>query len=301
MKNDHVTLLLTGATGSIGQDLQNELLRNSYNLIIVTKSVQNRPQSPSRTYVCADMRNKNELQQALATHTFDSVIHAAAVTRSHDEKEYYAVNVEGTRNLLEICTERNISRFVYVSSRAHTEMGGAYAKSKMLAEKEVRASHLPWIILAPAEVYGGSSREAIATLSGFIKKWRVAPIIGTGLYTLAPLYIEDFVHAVLASLQSGKVGSEYVLAGPEEITYKELVVRLERILGVRAWKVHIPLFVLRLLARIAQCTGSTTIVNDQIDRLIHEKPSNIEAARQDLHFNPISLDAGLKRISHTIV
>ena len=62
-----------------------------------------------------------------ATSGIDTVIHLAVMTHSPSREDYFKVNVEGTKNLLEASIRNKISRFIYMSSGAAHPQGGAYS------------------------------------------------------------------------------------------------------------------------------------------------------------------------------
>lgn len=84
-----------------------------------------------------------------------TVVHLAAVTHSNREENYFKVNKEGTKNLLDACNRNGVKRFIYVSSRAAHPKGGGYSESKFQAEELVKSSGLSRIILRPATKFPG--------------------------------------------------------------------------------------------------------------------------------------------------
>jgi NADH dehydrogenase len=195
---------------------------------------------------------------------------------------YERVNVTGTANLLALLAEHGTERFIYMSSRASRADCGAYGASKDRAAALVRASPIPSIILEPGEVYGGSSADALSSVVRLATRFgivlRVAPA------TLAPVHIDDVIAATVATLSVPATGQTYVLTGPETLTLTEIGERATS--GRFALHVYVPTWALRVLARIAQIAGSTSIVEDQVDRYLCEKPSDSSSARRDLGFSP---------------
>ena len=100
-----------------------------------------------------------------------AVVHAAAWTGGPElsPEAGYRVNVEGTRNVLGAARVPGVERFIYISSVAvygvngapfvdesmpTPPVGQAYSDSKIAAEKLVRGSGLPYVIIRPASTYG---------------------------------------------------------------------------------------------------------------------------------------------------
>ena len=283
------TVLVTGATGEIGGALLGRLLPRAEVRVL---SRRPRPSSGTARWIAGDLRDPGSL--ARACDGADRVLHMAALTHSRRRAAYYRVNTDGTANLLRAAADAEVRRFVHVSTRAIGADGGAYSHSKELAERQVEASGLPWVILRPAEVYGGG-RDPIAGLARALAERAFAPILGDGGARLSPVHVDDLTPALVAALDRDRAeGQRYVLAGPEEMTYLELVVRLERILGLPPRRrVHVPLAAARLAIGLANLLSVGGYVPDQIPRLLLPKSSDVSAAVRDLGFSPRSLEDGV--------
>jgi 2-alkyl-3-oxoalkanoate reductase len=284
-------LLVTGATGEIGGALIERL--GAWPEVRVLSRRPRRDDGGPVRWVQGDLADADSLARACSG--VATVLHMAAVTHSRRAGDYLAVNVDGTARLLHAAEAAGAGRFVHLSTRAIGAAGGAYSHSKELAERAVRAAAVPWVILRPAEVYGGGG-DAVAALARALGARRVVPILGDGSYRLSPVYVDDVIDAVVAALDApAAVGRTYVLAGPDEMTYLELVERLEEALGLpRRRRVHVPLAAARLLIFAASRLGVGGYVPDQIPRLLLDKSSDSAAAVRDLGFAPRSLAEGLR-------
>ncbi len=288
-----MNILITGGEGNIGKKLVLKLKNLPYSISLLTRQKSsNLDKDFSPRMVTGDLLNIESLYKA--TENIDLVIHLAGITHAHNEQLYYDINTQGTKYLIEACTKNKVRRFIYISSRAASADGGAYARSKLLAEEEVKKSVLDWIILRPAEVYGAGEKEAITRLIKIIQKSYVVPVLGDGKYTLAPVYVGDVVSAIIASLNTNISKKIYTLAGPEEMTYNELINKILNCLHIKRTKVHVPIPIFRIASLIASILGVKSFVPDQIPRLLYEKSSDISLARRDLHFSPIKFERGLE-------
>ena len=145
-------ILITGGTGIIGKKLTGKLKELDYELrLLVFKSELENIKNGNLEIAVGDLSDPASLRQA--TSEVDIVIHLAAITHTNNQELYLKVNTEGTKNLIRACEDNQVTKFIFVSSRTASEEGGAYAYSKLLAEKEVEQSKLDWVILRIAEVY----------------------------------------------------------------------------------------------------------------------------------------------------
>jgi uncharacterized protein YbjT (DUF2867 family) len=86
----------------------------------------------------------------------------------------------------------------------------------------------------------------------------------------------------------------YVLAGPQDFTYLELVRELERLQGLpRRTQVRVPITVAKTLISGLALLGVGRFVPDQIPRLLLDKSNDSSAAKRDLQFEPKSLKYSL--------
>lgn len=285
-------ILVTGAGGIIGTKLVDTLRKLNYHVTLLVREKRTKRVNDPSDYVIGDILHADSLYKA--TENIDCVIHLAGITHTNNTQLYYDVNTKGTKNLIKACTKNKIKRFIYISTRAASLDGGAYAHSKLLAEKVVKRSLVDWIILRLAEVYGAGEKESIARLVKTIQKSYFVPILGDGQYTLAPVYVEDVISAIIISIQTNISKKIYTIAGPVEITYNQLVDTVLRRLRVKRIKIYIPVLFLRIASLLLPLFNIHTFVRDQIPRLLCKKSSEIKEASRDLHFFPIKFEIGLE-------
>lgn len=170
-------VLVTGASGFIGQVLIERLLDAGYSVRVATRSPA--PFSNSvDVAIIPDLMNAVDWKPALAGVNF--VIHLAGLAHtdaSHNSSNAFdVVNRMATQNLALAASEAGIERFIFISSvraqagpsATHTvcEADDArptndYGRSKLAAEAAVRASGAPFTILRPVAVYGPHPRGNI--------------------------------------------------------------------------------------------------------------------------------------------
>lgn len=292
-----VNILITGATGMIGRKLLGKLIREEYKISVLVKHEKYKEllKDFSCEFRIGNLLDRESLYAAIGG--IDAVIHLAGITHTNSIKLYYQINTEGTKNLLEACEKNGVKKFIYISSRTASVEGGAYAHSKFLAEEEVKKSSIPWIILRLAEVYGAGEKEAIFRLIQIIKRNSFIPIIGNGIYRLSPVYIDDVLDVIVAAVSAeSAIWKTYTIAGPKSYTYIELVDIISGILHIKKKKLFIPVFLMRVIAYLFFILKNDFIVQDQISRLLCEKPEDISLAKGDLNFHPKSFQDAIKNV-----
>ena len=286
------SLLVTGASSEMGGALIRQLLNNSGLEIkaMVHRSLVNVPGCEIRP---GDLKNSGLLTRALSG--VDTVVHMAALTKSTSESDYFETNVNGTENLIDACLKNGVKKIIYISSSAASLNGGGYSRSKLEAEQCIKRSGMKWVIIRPSEVYGQRMGDSINQLIRWIRRFIFVPVIGSGKYKLSPVFIDDVVSAMALSIFNKELENEtIVLAGPEELTYDELVDRVALYFGVKRLKLHLPAGLIKFGATVMSGFGINTLVPDQIPRLLCEKSFGIDLAREKLDYSPRSLEEGIR-------
>jgi len=285
-------ILVTGASGSFGNHLVTTMAGCEKINIRVLEH-----RSPVNLTDCERVPgNLDDLDSlVVATSGVDVVLHLAALTHSHNPDDYFRVNFEGTKNLVTACIRSGVSRIVYMSSGAAHADGGGYSKSKLEAEQWICESSLQWTILRPREVYGMGGKEGINKLISWIRKLPAIPVIGNGNYRLSPVYIDDVVLSTVEAVFNPEAsGDIYTLAGPEEMSYVELVERLSTYFGVRPMKLFLPVVIVQGMAKLLRIININAMVPDQIPRLLCEKSHSGDPVIPQLNYMPRTLEEGLK-------
>ncbi len=284
-----MNILLTGASSGLGNALVRHLSDCSGLEIraMVHRSPVNIPGCEVRP---GDLDNPESL--ARAVDGVDTVVHMAALTHSARELDYFLTNVSGTLNLIDACVLAGVKRIIYISSCAASLEGGGYARSKLEAEKCIKKSGISWLILRPSEVYGQGAGDAINRLIHWVRRYPCVPVIGAGEALLSPVYIDDVVSAMARAILDANLENETILlAGPEALTFDELVDRIAEYFGVKRFKLHLPASLVKFTAIVLSSLGINILVPDQIPRLLCSKDHDI--SKTSISYSPRKLEEGL--------
>lgn len=285
-------VLITGGAGKIGQKLINRLKAENLAIkILLRKSETVSFRDIELAY--GDLLDPQSLNGAVLG--MDSIIHLAAVTHTNEKELYFKVNARGTENLVKSAEAAGVSRFIFISTRAIDPAGGAYSQSKLAAEDIVRQSALNWVILRPAEVYGGGENGMIETIISLIRKYHLIPTIQTLHKLFSPIYIDDLISAIDEVILSQNFRNKiYNLAGPDSYTFEEFVDLICDFYQIKCFKLPCPLFLFKLFFNLASMMPASPLVKDQFSRLVSEKSADISLAQRELNFQPRSFFQGLK-------
>jgi len=318
-------VFVTGASGFVGSTLCDELTRQGHEVLALMRKASKRGHLTNAKYtsVEGDLRDKNSLISALKE--VDVIFHVAGVIAAKNKEDFFASNVEGTKNLAEAAASLGscLKRFVYVSSLA---AGGPpnigskriesdepkpvswYGESKLAGELELKkiGTKLPSVIIRPPAVYGPRDR-GIFTFFETINRG-ISPVIGMERpdprrYSF--VHVEDLVQGILAAAFVSKEipsGEIFYVSGDGEFSWEEMMEKIALALEKKTFRVPLPIPLMKAAA--AFCTAYTNATGKLLP-LSMDKIKELEAmawtcsnekAKKELNFTPYwDLEKGLRQ------
>ncbi len=215
-------ILLTGATGLVGGALLERLLSTGEDIRCLVRDP--RRLGPNRVRVqitMGDLADPFAVRQAVRG--VDTIVHLAATVRDQPGGSIEELNGVATIRLLREARHSRATRFLFFGAIGASEISSArFFRAKAVAEKAVLSSGLDATVLAPSIVYapGDPWLTLIQRLS--LLPWM--PISGLGSAAYQPIWAEDVAATAESVLRNGSAGGRrFELAGPEVLTYEEIV------------------------------------------------------------------------------
>jgi nucleoside-diphosphate-sugar epimerase len=257
-------ILVTGASGFIGRVLCTQLLEREHDVSALVRRPGSEP--PGTRGLAGELGDGAGLAETLARERPDCVIHLAAeIASQRDARKIHAVNVEGTKRLLDACRalsgpdESAGPRFVFASTVVTGDAHGAlldehtplpittpYGHSKQEGERLVLDSGLPAVVIRPSHVYGAGGWYAEELLPRLRQPGRFA-VIGRGENLWDVVRVEDVTTALVLAAESAPAGSIYHVVDDEPIAFYDFMALTAQALGVGAPR-RIPAPLARLIA-----------------------------------------------------
>jgi nucleoside-diphosphate-sugar epimerase len=196
-------VLLTGATGFIGQRLQKYLLDNEQQVTAVVRPESTHKNSllPGVNRLQADLSDCDVLAGEISRSA--AVIYSAGSVRGRRLEDFRAANISGVRSMVNAMNKAGATvPLLLISSLAASRPHVSdYANSKYLGEQEVRGNaSFPWTIFRPPAVYGPGDKEMLPILK-LARKGLITPT-GPREQRLSLIHVDDLAMAVLAWLKS---------------------------------------------------------------------------------------------------
>ncbi|MCP4541096.1 MAG: NAD-dependent epimerase/dehydratase family protein [Chloroflexi bacterium] len=311
-------VLITGATGFLGHTLCPYLIERGYQLRALVRPTSSwdflRPLGVELAW--GDIRDAESVRTAAVG--CRAVVHAAGKFRFWGTREdFFAVNLEGTRNALEAARQANAERFVFISTiavagtpRADAVIdetypptpGDDYQCSKLEAERLTLRYHqeygLPTVVLRPGAFYGPGSRYAFNRLF-FEDPLKGLPLqVHRGQRINFPVYIQDVAQGIDLALQRGRPGQVYNISGPS-LSHQKANDVVDNLLGHRIWRFNAPRWTMLALARawtwLSRYTGQEPYYPFNLSLYVfHDWKVSCEKAERELGFVPTPFEEGAR-------
>ena len=265
-------ILVTGATGYLGHRLALTLAErnNEVHILVRNCNSRNMPQHKNIKVFTGDITDRQSITKAIMGCSY--VIHTAALVKIFDTDSslFYKVNVEGTRNMLEVSLEKGVEKFVFTSSCSvigptlETEMSekdtrtlpldNDYEITKSLAENLVEDysyKGMHTVIVSPSKVFGPSGFETQKvsmnkSIYQFIKG-KLTFIPRPGKLIANYCFIDDVVDGHILAMSKGSNGEKYILGG-ENVSFMHFFQTIRKLSGSNARIVQVPKIFVKVLA-----------------------------------------------------
>lgn len=247
-------ILLTGATGVVGSALLRRLVAAGKPVRCLVRDPKKLGAERVRVQIAlGDLAQPGSFRNAMRG--VKTVVHLGAAIRDQHEASIEELNGVATLRLVRAAEQAGVERFVFFSAMGTTlHSRSRFFRAKALAERAVRASALRTTVFAPSIVYTPGD-PWLGLLERF-SHLPAVPVSGSGRALFQPIWAEDVADCVMASLSgAGEGNGRFELAGPETLSYDDIVELALRSFGRRRALVHVPTPVvsrgLRLIERAA--------------------------------------------------
>jgi len=269
-------VLVTGPDGLLGSNLVRRLLEKDYEVRALVF-----PGSRSRTLdglkiekVDGNITDSDSIRRAVAG--CEGVFHVAASTAMWPPRDpkITAINVNGTRNVMEAAEAAGVRRVVHCGSASsfgygtkenpgtekapfrYAGLGLAYFDSKLAAQElvldMVRSGRIEAVVVNPTFMFGphDSGPSSGEVIIQYVKM--NIPAYSPGGRNFA--HARDVADGLISAFEKGAPGECYIL-GNRNMNMKELLGLVAEIAGIRKPVVEIPALVIRLAGKAGSALG----------------------------------------------
>lgn len=308
---------VTGASGFLGTHIIKNLVKDGWDLIILKREhsdVSEFKNYKNIKYILGDITDIDSLKKAIPEKV-EAVFHIAgsvAHLPHHLEHTRYNINVQGTRNMVDVCLEKNVGRFIYTSTVLvydfHTKNSfdesaplnewcrDPYINSKKLAEEEVQkglARGLDAVIMQPSAVFGSFDKATWSKMFLEIERGMPFPFAPNGGGSIC--HVKKVAEAHLQAYYTGKTAGCYILGGPD-VSWLEVMQEISTLLNKKPPRWKLPSIIFKLYGWGEFLISTYVIKRDpmltphSIDILCENVYSDYSKATEDLGYNSSTLN-----------
>ena len=206
------TWLLTGGAGYIGTHIADEFISNGKSVVIVDSLYQGlesrivflrAKHGVEIPFIKCDIRDYNEIESVIRQYKIEGIVHTAALKAVGESMEkpdeYFQVNLDATKELVEIAKRNGVKKFIFSSTAAVYGSPDSMEPCKEDGPK------------APISPYGDSKYQAESSVTAFINEpgnhgtsLRFFNVVGAAAPELLDNSVENLVPIVLGKLNKGE-------------------------------------------------------------------------------------------------
>jgi len=265
MQNKNI--LLTGASGFIGQNITMELLKAGFRIFAPVRKQSIEKAGPLHTHknlvlLEGDFYNPKILE-TLQNEKIEAILHFASIRGAGkaEAKEYEKINVQGTESLLHFALKQNVKNFLYCSSvgvlgtipkrqpadsASPVNADNLYHQTKWQSEELVRQfskKGLNTIILRPTITYGSGDDGFVPKLINLVRRRRFP--LSSKPFSIHLLHVQAFSRLVIKILEEDYFNNKTdIVADARPVLLKDLAEQIAREINGRCRKVPSAVFTL---------------------------------------------------------
>ncbi len=306
-------VFVTGGTGKLGKMLVLKLQKLGHEVRMLVRRYEKTYVPKGCISISGDLSNISSLE--VGVKGSDVVLHLAGlVDYSASWEELYDVNVQGTKNLIEVCSKYPIKRFVHISSTAvygknpletpttektPTRPTDNYGKSKLESERVIGEYFgvVPSVILRPSVIYGPTYLQIYSRVLKLLETGDMF-VIGNGNNVIPFVHESDVCNAIIKSITGKSAeGSIYNISENTTKTQIEIYKIACAALGVNFKKKQINEFLAKSFIYLSSLLKKSGLGPEDIDVLSSHRVINSTKIEKELEWIPkIKIEDGISEI-----
>ncbi len=281
-------ILITGATGYIGEHLTRLLISNGFHVNALVRNPSALTESEQLSVFPYQFGHSPNVSAFNAVY---AVVHLAANTETEINENQ---EILAARQLLEAAKHNGVKCFIYLSSQSATvDAQTVYGLNKWKIEQAILNAQ--GLIIRPGLVYGGAeSKGLFATLCRVARKSPVLPGFRPAL-RVQPIHIQELCAAILTILSRSRYDTNvFNIASNERIDISYFIQQI-------AWSYYrrhlfvipIPVFLLTIFSRLLSTISIRGFDPERINGLLNLKKMSTIESLNDLELVPCRVSQGL--------
>ena len=280
--------LIFGGSGQIGTHLIRKLTKNNYKVTVVTRSTHQKgikiKTQGNAGYV--DIVEANIFDEIKIRKLFseaDICINLVGILyESGKGNTFKNIHSIFPSILAQLCKEFKIQQFIHLSALGINEaIDSEYAKSKLEGENAIQKNFSLATILRPSIVYSVDDNFTTNFMT-LLSRLPFFPLYYNGNTKFIPIHCSDLTDIIYEIIKKGIHSKIIECVGPEEISLKNIIKILLKLIGKNKILLPFPLFLANISAKIFQLFPKPLLTLDQLKLLRH---NNIPSGKYKTNFD----------------
>ena len=274
--------LIFGGSGQIGRSLIRKLTKNNYRVTVVTRNIH------QKSYKIKTQANAGYIE-IIEANIFDE-----EKIRNLFKKADICINLIGIlfekkggntfKNihsilpslLAKLSKEYNLKHFIHLSALGINEaVDSDYAKSKLEGETKILKNFPLATILRPSVVYSVDDNFTTNFMT-LLSRLPVFPLYYSGKTKFAPIHCSDLTDTIFHVISKNIYSKIIECVGPEIISFKQILEKLQILIGKKRILLPFPLPLAKLTANLFEILPNPILTSDQL-RLL--KYNNVKSGK----------------------
>ena len=267
--------LIFGASGQIGRNLIRGLTQKNLKVTAVTRNLH------QKGYILKTQANPGYLD-IVETNIFDSdkienlikkaevCINLVGILYEKGSNNFKNIHEKFPSMISSLCQKHKVDKFIHLSSLGiENAKDSKYAASKLNGEIVVSKNFKDAIILKPSIIYSVDDNFT-TMLMGLLNLSPFFPLYYDGKTKFMPLHCTDICNLIFDLIENDIDDKIIECIGPEELTFKQIIEKLLKLIEKKRFFVPIPIFVANIMATFLQMLPKPLITRDQIKLLFYD-------------------------------
>ena len=315
-------IVVTGASGHVGNNLVRELNRRGIKPRVIIRNIENAEKALAGLeceWFHGDVTDRNSIMEAFEG--AELVYHCAAwisITPGM-YKKLRKTNVGGVANVLDSCRKNNVKRLLYVSSiealgdpgegviateemgfnpdKAMLEYGVTKAEAALLVQ-EAANEGMDVVTVCPVGIIGpyDFKPSQMGNMMLDFKRGKLPAYPGYGGFDWVD--VRDVAEGMLLAAEKGKKGEFYLLTGHHTTNF-EMMEILEKITGMKKPKLALPYWLMSTAGFFAEfyykLSGKEAVITRDSARILKsDLRASSDKAKKELGFAPRPIEQSFK-------
>ena len=288
-------ILVFGASGQVGRHLIRKLTKNNYKVVAVTRNIH------QKGYILKTQANPGYLEIVeMNSFNFEKIesllescsicINLIGILYEKRKNEFDNIHNNFPSLLSKMSSKKKIEQFIHLSSLGIENITDSfYAISKLNGENAVKKNFNKSIILKPSVTYSVDDNFTTSFM-GLLNSLPFMPLYYEGKTKFTPIHVKDIVEIIFEVIQRKIIGKTIECVGPEELSFKEILIKILHSIDKKKILIPIPLSIAKMTAKIFEIMPKPLLTKDQLKLL---KYDNIASGKYETNFD-LGIEANLK-------